>query len=364
MSRLVRIKHGFLSERLKSYEWKKRKQRAGGLRIMKRILIIGTGGTIASAKTNVGFKSILTIDEILEKAGIRLKNGYEIDTMDILNIDSTLIQPEDWERIAKETYKALEHYDGIVITHGTDTLAYTASMLTFMIRNVDKPVVLTGSMRPVTEKESDAPRNLKTAIRFAMEGVSGIFVAFMDKIMLGCRTSKIRALGLNAFMSINYPNVAYVKGEEVIYNPPKKKFKPKGEPVLDTKYDPRVVFIRLTPGLNGDAIDILVKAGYKGIVLEGYGAGGIPYRKRNILEKIREITPRIPVVMTTQALYDGVDLNKYEVGRKALEAGIIPAKDMTKETTVTKLMWALGHAKNVEEVKKIMHTNYADEIEG
>ncbi|EHR79842.2 asparaginase [Thermococcus litoralis DSM 5473] len=342
----------------------KRKLERRGAEDMKRILIIGTGGTIASAKTDAGFKSVLTIDEILEKADIKLKNGYEIDTRNILNIDSTLIQPEDWERIAKEVYKALEDYDGIVITHGTDTLAYTASMLTFMIRGINKPVVLTGSMRPVTEEESDAPRNLKAAIRFAMEDVSGIFVAFMDKIMLGCRTSKIRALGLNAFMSINYPDVAYVKGEEVIYNLPQKRFKPKGEPVLDTKYEPRVVFIRLTPGLDGNAIDALVKAGYRGIVLEGYGAGGIPYRKRDILSKIREITPQIPVVMTTQALYDGVDLTKYEVGRKALEAGIIPAKDMTKETTITKLMWALGHTKNVEEVKEIMHTNYADEIEG
>lgn len=331
---------------------------------MKRILIIGTGGTIASTKTEAGYKSVFSVDEILNLAGIKLKNGYKIDRTNILNLDSTLIQPEDWELIAKEVFKALDEYDGIVITHGTDTLGYTASMLSFMLRNVNKPVVLTGSMLPITEKGSDAPRNLKAAIKFAMEEVAGVFVAFMDKIMLGCRASKVRALGLNAFMSINYPDVAYIKGEKILYNIPKEKFRPNDDPQLDIKYDPRVVFLRIIPGLGEDVIEAIINTGYRGIVLEGYGAGGIPYRKRNLLDKIKEIAPKIPVVMTTQAIHDGVDMTRYEVGRKALETGIIPAKDMTKEATVTKLMWALGHTKDVEEVRKIMHTNYVNEIEG
>ena len=118
-------------------------------------------------------------------------------------------------------------------------------------------------------------------------------------------------------MSINYPDVAYIKGEKILYNIPKEKFRPNGDPQLDIKYDPRVVFLRIIPGLGEDVIEAIINTGYRGIVLEGYGAGGIPYRKRNLLDKIKEIAPKIPVVMTTQAIHDGVDMTRYEVGIKA-----------------------------------------------
>ncbi|WP_048149205.1 asparaginase [Palaeococcus ferrophilus] len=329
---------------------------------MKRLLILGTGGTIASSKGEEGYKASLSVDEVLELAGIKRSNGFKIESKDVLNVDSTLIQPEDWETIAREVFRAREEYDGVVITHGTDTLAYTASMLTFMLPGMDIPVVLTGSMRPITEERSDAPRNVRTAISFALTGVPGVFVAFNDKIMLGVRASKVRALGINAFQSVNYPDVAYVKGDEIYYNLPPSSLVPKGEPGLEVHYEPRVAFIRLLPGMEPAFLDGLVSSGCKGLILEGYGAGGLPYRRRNILEKVGELAKRIPVVMTTQALYDGVDLNKYEVGRKALQAGVIPAKDMTKEATVTKLMWALGKTQNVEEIREIMLKNIAGEI--
>lgn len=329
---------------------------------MKRLLILGTGGTIASSKGEDGYRASLGIDEVLELAGIRRNNGFKIESRDVLNVDSTLIQPEDWEIIAKEVFEARGEYDGVVITHGTDTLAYTASMLTFMLPNIDVPVILTGSMRPITEEHSDAPRNVRTAITFALTGVPGIFVAFNDKVMLGVRASKVRALGINAFQSINHPDVAYVKGNEIYYNVPPSSFVPKGEPRLEVHYEPRVAFMRLLPGMEPAFLDALLSAGCKGLVIEGYGAGGLPYRRRNILESIARLTEKIPVVMTTQALYDGVDLTKYEVGRKALKAGVIPARDMTKEATVTKLMWALGKTQNVEEVRDIMLKNIAGEI--
>lgn len=329
---------------------------------MKRLLILGTGGTIASSKGEEGYKASLSVDEVLELAGIKRGNGFKIESRDVLNVDSTLIQPEDWEIIAREVFRAREEYDGVVITHGTDTLAYTSSMLTFMLPGIDIPVVLTGSMRPITEERSDAPRNLRTAISFALTGVPGVFVAFNDKIMLGVRASKVRALGINAFQSVNYPDVAYVKGKEVYYNIPPSSFVPKDEPGLEVHHEPRVAFIRLLPGMEPSFLDGLVFSGCKGLIIEGYGAGGLPYRRRNILEKVGELAKRIPIVMTTQALYDGVDLNKYEVGRKALKAGVIPAKDMTKEATVTKLMWALGKTQNIEEIRETMLRNIAGEI--
>ena len=323
-----------------------------------RILIIGTGGTIASSKTERGYKATLSVDEILEIAGIR-GDGVKIDTKDVLNIDSTLIQPEDWITIGKAVFESLNDYDGIVITHGTDTLAYTSSALSFMLRNVPIPVVLTGSMLPITEPNSDAPRNLKTALTFAMKGFSGIYVAFMDKIMLGTRVSKVHSLGLNAFQSINFPDIAYVKGEDVLvrYRPELSR----GEPSFDPNIDPDVVYLRLTPGLSPEVFLTVAERAH-GIVLEGYGAGGIPYRGRNLLEAVSMVAPEKPVVMTTQALYGGVDLTRYEVGRRALEAGVIPAGDMTKEATLVKLMYALGHTKDVEEVREIMRRNLAGEL--
>jgi len=324
-----------------------------------RLLVIGTGGTIASAKTERGYKSTLGIEEILKRAGVKRENGLKIDCWDLLNVDSTLIQPEDWVTIGNAVYKSIPDYDGIVITHGTDTLAYTSSALSFMLRNVQIPVVLTGSMLPVSEPNSDAPGNLKTALKFSAVGVPGIYVAFRNKIMLGTRVSKVHSLGLNAFQSINYPDIAYLRGDRVIFRHRIKP--PSGETVFDPSLDPNVAYVRLTPGLSPEAFTSIAGTVH-GLVLEGYGAGGIPYRGRDLLGAVSNISKEKPVVMTTQAVYGGVDLTRYEVGRRALEAGVIPAGDMTKEATLVKLMWALGHSREVAEVRKIMEENIAGEL--
>ncbi|WP_297465913.1 asparaginase [Thermococcus sp.] len=322
-----------------------------------RILIIGTGGTIASTKTERGYKAGLGVDELLELAGIEKNDGVSIDSWDLMRLDSTLIQPEDWITIGKALWESLEEYDGIVITHGTDTLAYTSSALSFIVRNPPVPVVLTGSMLPITEPGSDAPGNLRTAITFASRGIPGIYVAFRNKVMLGTRVSKVHSLGLNAFQSINYPDVAYIRGDSlVVMHRPCHG----GEPLFDPLIDPDVAHIRLTPGLSPEVF-LAVAERTHGVVLEGYGAGGIPYRGRNLLKAVSKVAPEKPVVMTTQALYGGVDLTRYEVGRRALEAGVIPAGDMTKEATLTKLMYALGHTQKVEEVREIMEKSLACE---
>ncbi|ASJ02793.1 L-asparaginase 1 [Thermococcus profundus] len=325
-----------------------------------KILVLGTGGTIASARTEMGYKATLGVDEVLQLAGIEKRDGFEVETRDVLNLDSTLLQPEDWEVIGRAVFEAFSEYDGIVITHGTDTLAYTSSALSFILRNPPVPVVLTGSMLPITEPGSDAPRNLRTALTFAQKGFPGIYVAFMDKIMLGTRVSKVHSLGLNAFQSINYPDVAYVKGGELLIRHRPRVFG-KGEPEFDPPVDPNVVHLRLTPGLSPEVF-LKISEAVDGIVLEGYGAGGIPYRGRDLLSAVSRTASQKPVVMTTQALHGGVDLTKYEVGRRALEAGVIPAYDMTKEATLVKLMWALGHTKEVENVRRIMTTNIAGEL--
>ncbi len=324
-----------------------------------RILIIGTGGTIASAMTERGYKAQLGIDEILDIAGIKPRNGEIIESLDLLNVDSTLMQPEDWVTIGRAVFEAFGEYDGIVITHGTDTLAYTSSALSFIVRNPPVPVVLTGSMLPITEPGSDAPRNLRTAVTFARSGIPGVYVAFMDKVILGTRASKVNSLGLNAFQSINYPDIAYVKGEKLIVRE-HPKF-PGGEPSFDPRLNPNVADVRLTPGFSPEAFLALSNA-VDGILIEGYGAGGIPYRGRDLLSAVSSVSKGKPVLMTTQAVYGGVDLTRYEVGRRALEAGVIPTGDMTKEAALTKLMWAIGHTSDVEKIREIICRNVAGEI--
>ncbi|ASJ15727.1 L-asparaginase 1 [Thermococcus chitonophagus] len=323
-----------------------------------RFLMIGMGGTIASVRGSEGYESALSAEEILKISGI--KTDHEIEFLDLMNIDSTLIQPSDWVKLAEEVYKRAGDFDGILITHGTDTLAYTASMLSFMVRGVNLPIVLTGSMVPLMEKNSDAPFNLLTALKFLESRIPGIFVAFNGKVMLGVRTSKVRTMSLDAFESINYPIIAKLIGDRlsVLYRP---KLDP-GKTKLDTRHEPKVLVLKLIPGLSGDIILKAIEVGYRGIILEGYGAGGIPYRNSNLLQVISEISSEVPVVMTTQAVYDGVDLMRYKVGRMALRAGIIPAGDMTKEATVTKLMWILGHTRKVEEIRELMRKNMVGEL--
>ncbi|WP_048146476.1 asparaginase [Pyrococcus abyssi] len=323
------------------------------------LLIIGMGGTIASVKGESGYESALSIEEIIEISGIREKIGSSIDTIDLMNVDSTLIQPSDWKTLAEEIERNIWDYDGIVITHGTDTMAYTASMLSFMLRNPPVPIVFTGSMLPASEKNSDAPLNLYTALKFAETGIRGIYIAFNGKVMLGVRASKVRSMNFDAFESINYPLIAKLEDDIKILHIPRIYG---DEFSSDFRYNHKVLVLKLIPGLSGDVFEAALKIGYRGIVIEGYGVGGIPYRGTNLFEVISKISREIPIVLTTQALYDGVDLERYKVGRMALNAGIIPAGDMTKEATVTKLMWILGHTRKIEEVRELMGKNLAGEL--
>ncbi|AEC51520.1 L-asparaginase [Pyrococcus sp. NA2] len=300
----------------------------------------------------------MSVEKILELS--KIKVNARIDAVDLIKVDSTLIQPPDWELLAKRIEREIWNYDGIVVTHGTDTMAYTASMISFMLRNPPIPIVLTGSMLPITEENSDAPLNLYTAFKFVELGVRGVYIAFNGKVMLGTRTSKIRSMSFDAFESINYPLVAKLTNGVInLLHIPRFY----GEEFFsDIAYDPRVLVIKLIPGLSGDIIREAWRLGYRGIIIEGYGVGGIPYRNTDLLSVISELSSRMPIILTTQAIYNGVDLKRYKVGRIALEAGVISAGDMTKEATITKLMWILGHTKEVEKVKELMKKNIAGEL--
>lgn len=326
---------------------------------MKKILLISTGGTIASTMTEKGLSSTLSGDEIVRLAGINT-DTLELTVRNLFTIDSTLIQPEDWVSIADAIAESNEDYDGFIITHGTDTMAYTASMLSYMLGPIDKPVIITGSMKTVQETETDAIDNLQDSFTAVREDIGGVYVVFNHTLINGSRVSKLKSLQYDAFVSVNTPVVANINDGHVSYQVDLSGNKSGLK--LNTSFDSQIVVLKFFPGLDPDVITNMYEAGYRGVVLESYGTGGMPYRRRDISAKVEAVAGKIPILLTTQVVHDGVHLNAYEVGQRALEIGVISACDMSKEASITKLIWALGQTGNPEEVKEIMYTNYTGEI--
>ncbi len=327
---------------------------------MKKLMILSTGGTIACTQSEAGLIPTLTAVDILAFAP-KAKWLGQLDTKTIFNLDSSNIQPEEWHIIAKAVFDCLPEYDGIVILHGTDTMAYTASMLSFMLQNVDKPVVVTGSQLPIGHPDTDAKLNLSHALITAASGLKGIFVIFDRKIILGCRAAKVRTTSQNTFESINRPLVGRIHAGRVsIAVPPERKT---AAIVLDDAIEPNVFLLKLIPGTRLEVFDDIVRMGYRGVVIEGFGLGGIHYLRRNLLEGIQKLLDEnVMVLLTTQCRYEPSDPAVYETGRLALKLGIMQAYDMTSECAVTKLMWALAHAQTPSDVRKWMYTNLCGEI--
>lgn len=328
---------------------------------MKKILFLGTGGTIASSEGEEGLIPTLSAEDLIN-AVPELEEICEIEAKLIMSKDSSNMQPEDWVAIAENAYEGIKQFDGIVIAHGTDTMAYTSSALTFMLQNINKPVVVTGSQLPLIQEGTDAKRNIVDAFKTACEDIAGVFVVFNGKIIKGCRASKLRTTSFNAFESINYPYIGIIEENGIRYN--EKPLPKEGQtPKLNTSLSPDVFLLKLIPGTRPDILDAVMQLNYKGVVIESFGAGGVPFDGRDLLPKIEEMLEKgIPVAITTQCLFEGVDLTVYQVGQKTLKKGVIPAYDMTTEALVTKLMWALGQTSDLDEVKKIMLTDFAGEI--
>ena len=325
----------------------------------KHILLITTGGTIASVPGGEGLEPHRS--DVMERELQMLRTYYDISVRDVMCLDSSNIRPEEWQFIATEIFEHREGFDGIVVSHGTDTMAYTASAVTFMLPDIDLPVVFTGSQLPLRDMLSDGPDNLRTAFAMAASGRPGIFLAFDRKIMLGCRAVKVRASGFSAFESVNaryagiVSNQGLVLDEQVLPNR-------QGEARLCTDVSRDVFLLKLTPGLNPAIFDMLAAMGYKGIVVEAFGLGGFNVLGKGLRGIRRAVEDGVSVVVTTQCLYDSSDLRVYQVGNKLLDLGVIQARDMTTEAAMTKLMWGIGQGYSQEEIAKLFARNIAGEV--
>lgn len=327
----------------------------------KRILIITTGGTLASSHGREGLVPVLDSNYIFSRIEGMAKE-FDIETVDLFSLDSSNIQPEEWQILGDTIYKNLDNFDGIIIIHGTDTMAYTSSALSYMLQNISKPVVLTGSQLSILNPIADAEENCRLALNMAASNVPGIFIAFNRKVILGCRASKVRTISFDAFESINSPYVGVVNSNGLdlaryTIIPPKDPFKFKRE--LNTK----VFLLKLIPGIDPDIFQVLHQMGYKGVFIEAFGIGGLPFYRRDLAESIgNAIKNGMTILVGSQCIYDGSNLSIYQTGQKILQQGALQSYDMTTEASVTKLMWVLGQTENPEEIRMYFQKSLSGEV--
>ena len=326
---------------------------------MKRILLIATGGTIASLEEGNGLAPGLTGKQ-LARAVPQIDGLCQLDIAQPLNIDSTNMRPADWLTIAATIEAGYADHDGFVVLHGTDTMAYTAAALSYLVQNSPKPIVLTGSQQPMGSPFTDAKLNLYQSLFYALDDCScDVSIVFGGKVIAGTRARKQRTMSFNAFASVNYPSLAYIRNDRII----RSGTAPAAERNRDAQFfhalDDRVCTLKLTPGLTADIFRLLQPT-CDGIILETFGIGGVPECGADG-EPFRQaifdwVDSGRTVVMTTQVPEEGMDLGVYEVGRAYAEhPGILKGGDMTTEALVAKTMWVLGQSKDPENAQRLFY---------
>jgi L-asparaginase len=313
------------------------------VRDVKKVLVLLTGGTLLMSSSHDGRYSLeqaFARDLVAEVPA--LARIAELDAKLVFAMDSANMQPGNWQVLAREVHAAVASgaYDGVVVVHGTDTMAYSASALALMLGPLPCPVVFTGAQRPLAEARSDAAQNLVDAAIVASLAVPEVVVTFGSRGLRGCRATKRDAWDYDAFDSPNEaPLVKLGIGVEVA---PHVRAAGPLMP-LDDRLDPSVLAVRVFPGLDPRLVTGAVRAGVRGLVLEAYGTGTLPCADGSLIPAIREATSRgVPVVVVSQCLRGHVDLTRYEGAVRTAEAGAMSGFDMTVEAAIAKLMIGLA----------------------
>ena len=330
---------------------------------MKNILLITTGGTIASRPTATGLTPKLDSNEILSCLD-DLSNVCNIKTFELFNLDSTNINYKHWLEMVKVIKNNYDYYDGFVITHGTDTMAFTAAALSYLIQNSKKPIVITGSQKSIYMRDSDARNNLYNAFVYASnDKAHNVSVVFDGKAIVGTRAKKNRTKSYNAFSSINYPEIAIIRDGTVI-NFIELDVNENEEVKFYENIVPSVFVLKLVPGMSLDIFDY-VSEHYDACVIESFGVGGIPmYDEQQFSDALeRFILSDKTLVITTQVPYEGSNLGLYKVGKKIKDKyELFEAYDMTLESLVCKIMWIRGLTSKKEEIKELLYQSINHDI--
>lgn len=323
---------------------------------MKKIMLLGTGGTIACKRGNSGLKPLLTSNELLSYVP-DAANFCNVDSLQIFNIDSTNMQPKHWLELSKVIESHYDDYDGFVICHGTDTMAYTAAALSYLVQNSQKPIVITGAQRPIDMENTDARTNLSDSLRFASnDRAHGVTIVFDGKVIAGTRGKKERTKSYNAFSSINFPYIATIQDGHVIFYLDDKESS-KQNLTFFHKLNHNVALMKLIPSMGSDVLDYMAEH-YDAVIIESFGVGGLPSYATGDFYKAAEkwISMGKTVVMATQVTNEGSNMSVYEVGHSVKkELGLLEAYDMTLEATVTKLMWILGQTTDSKKIRELFY---------
>uniref|UniRef100_A0A1Y1LBV5 asparaginase n=1 Tax=Photinus pyralis TaxID=7054 RepID=A0A1Y1LBV5_PHOPY len=363
----------------------------GECKEIKKVLVVYTGGTIGMQKNHKGVyvpsphpltRQLRNISELHNKEYAELYFGeqrsdeliipyiyeeqvvvYTVIEYDPL-YDSSNMSVKDWIRIATDIETYYYKYDGFVILHGTDTLAYTASALSFMLNGLQKPVVLTGSQIPIYENRSDAKSNfLASLIIAACFNVSEVCVYFSNKLFRGNRTAKVSTNLLDAFDSPNIPPLANIGIDITMNRSLTLKSNREEEFVVSKNLNPNVVVLSVFPTITGAMIKSFIGKGVDGVVLQSYGAGNVPTNRKDVLDVFREAIESGVIIVNITQCAQGAVAPTYETGQALKEIGLICGYDMTVEAALTKLSYVLGQDQLLlEEKKKLISINLRGEL--
>ena len=325
---------------------------------MSKILLLATGGTIACGQSAQGLSPAMNAEQILSHIP-EIEESCYLEALSLMQTDSTNMTPAGMIKIAEAVRDRYDDYDGFVITHGTDTLAYSAAALSYMLRNLGKPVIFTGSQVPLEAPYTDARQNLSDAVRFARADVAGVFVAFDGILIGGVRATKLKSKSLDAFKSIHFPVIAEIKHGKITYCQGYSLLpKTTGRFFAVANLCPNIFVLKIFPGIGCEIFDF-IREHYAGVIIESFGVGGIPGQNPDLVSKIPDlIQAGMAVVISTQCLYEGIDLNIYAVGKKLAREKVISGGDMTTEALTMKLMWALGNYDSLDNIKTCIETPY------